>query len=150
MSGQDVVTADGRKLGHVVADDEEFTVIEHGHLRKSRHAIPHELLHEAEGELRATVSKEVVESSPAAAGEEFDRQAVLVHYGLVGPTVVDPDPDGLDSAETAGARAGVEPAPAERLATLGGETDPAVERPAAFDKRPAGANDPSGTSANYH
>ena len=66
------------------------------------------------------------------------------------PTVVDPDPDGLDSAETAGAREGVEPAPAERLGTLGGEGDPAVEQPEVFDRMPSGVNDPSGSTANYH
>lgn len=150
MQGQDVVTVDGHKLGRVVAERDEIAVVEHGLLRKTRHAIPEELLHEADGTLRATVAKQIVDSSPAVDGDRFDREAVLEHYGLIGPTVVDPDPDGLDSAETMGAREGVTPAPVERLATLAGESDPSFERPAVFDKRPGGADDPSGTTANYH
>jgi hypothetical protein len=151
VHGQAVVTSDDQKLGHVVAVEDDIAILENGHLRKHRHALPTSLLHDAEdGLLRATVGKPVVESSPRVDGESFDRDAVLTHYGLIGPTVVDPDPDGLDSAETAGAREGVEPAPAERLGTLGGEGDPAVEQPAVFDRMPSGVNDPSGSTANYH
>lgn len=149
MNGREVMTADGHKLGHVVADTDDWAVVERGMLRKTRHAIPRELLHEAGGELRATVGRDVVESSPGPTGGAFDRERVLTHYGLIGPTVVDPDPDGLDSAETAGARAGVEPEPSKRLATLGGENDPSVERPAVFDRTPSGVED-AGADANLH
>lgn len=150
MNGRDVVTSDDQKLGHVVEEREDIAILESGHLLKHRHAIPTTFLHSTDdGVLRATVGKAVVESSPKVDGGSFDREAVLEHYGLIGPTVVDPDPDGLDSAETAGTREGIDPAPAERLGTLGGEGDPAVEGPAVFDKMP-NLQDPSGSSANYH
>ena len=150
MNGRAVVTSDDQKLGHVVEERDDIAIVETGHLLKHRHAIPTTFLHATEeGVLRATVGKPVVESSPKLDGDSFDREAVLEHYGLIAPTVVDPDPDGVDSVETAGAREGIEPAPSERLGTLGGEGDPAVEKPAVFDKSP-NLQDPSGSSANYH
>lgn len=149
MNGQDVITADDQKLGHVVAERDDIAIVESGHLRKHRHAIPTTFLHESEGILRATVGKDVVDSSPEIDGEDLDRDAVLEHYGLIGPTVVDPDPNGLENPETEGARHGIQPAPAQRIGTLGGENDPSVERPAAFDKMPSGVEDPSGSTATY-
>lgn len=150
MNGREVFTADDQKLGHVVAERDDCVIVESGHVFKSRHAVPTSFLHEADGTLRATVGKDVVESSPKIEDDTWDREAVLTHYGLIGPTVVDPDPDGVDSAETVGARHGVNPAPSKRLATLGGEEDSTVERPAVFDRMPSGVNDPSGSTANYH
>jgi hypothetical protein len=149
MNGQTVVTVDGQKLGHVVADHDDCAVVEHGHLRKTQHAIPHQLLHEGGDEIRATVSKEVVESSPRAENGEFDRDAVLVHYGLIDPALADPmllEENELDNAETAGLRAGIEPAPKERLE----QRDPSRQEPKIVEKLPGGANDPSGTTSNYH
>ncbi len=149
MNGQTVVTVDGQKLGQVVADHDDCAVVEHGHLRKTQHAIPHQLLHEGGDEIRATVSKEIVESSPRAEDGAFDREAVMLHYGLIDPALADPmlleDPD-LDSAEVAGARYGVEPAPKERLE----QRDPSLQGPKIVEKLPGGANDPSGTTSNYH
>jgi hypothetical protein len=148
MNGQTVVTVDGQKLGHVVDDHDDCAVIEHGHLRKTQHAIPHELLHEGGDEIRATVSKEIVESSPKAEDGAFDRAAVLQHYGLIGTELVDPDPDSVNSAEAAGARVGVLPQSAARAAQREG-TEPSQE-PKIVEKLPGGANDPSGTTSNYH
>src|SRR3954453_397458 len=114
MEGQEVVTSDDQKLGSVVASRENCAIVETGTLFKSKHAIPREFLHEHDGVLRATVTKEVVNDSPKVAPDNFDVAAVRMHYGLDGTFEVSPDPDGLDSAETAGARAGVQPAPSER------------------------------------
>jgi hypothetical protein len=150
VDGQQVLTSDDHKLGHVVGRHGDCTIVESGHVFKTRHAIPNAFLHEADGVLRATVGKEVFTSSPKIEDGTWDEEAVLAHYGLIGPTVVDPDPDGLESAETVGARAGVQPDPARRLGTLGGEQDPSVEEPAVFDRMPSGVNDPSGSTANYH
>ena len=97
--------------------------------------------------MRATLTKNVVNDSPKVDPDDFDVSAVRLHYGLDGTFEVSPDPDGLDSAETAGARAGVQPAPAERLATLGGENDPSIEGPVIRDRQ-ANAADPSGVTAN--
>jgi hypothetical protein len=147
MEGQDVVTSDDEKIGTVIAERDDCAIIETGHLFKAKHAVPRSFLHEHDGVLRATVTKDVITSSPKIDLDNWDCQSVNLHYGLEGPFEVDPDPDGLESAETAGARAGVKPAPAERLATLGGANDPSVEGPVIRD-RMANANDPTGVTAN--
>ena len=92
MEGQDVVTSDDHKLGTVVAERDGCVVIETGHVFKSRHAIPTDFLHEHDGVLRATVAKEIVDDSPKVDGEDFDLNAVKLHYGLIEVHVVDPDP----------------------------------------------------------
>lgn len=151
MNGQTVITVDGQKLGHVVAERDDCAVIENGHLRKTQHAIPHQLLHEGGDEIRATVSKEIVESSPRAENGTFDRDAVLQHYGLIDPALADPmllEDESLDNAETQGLRAGVMPAQAERAAMREGTTP--SQEPKIVEKLPGGANDPSGTTSNYH
>jgi hypothetical protein len=149
MHGHDVVTSDDHKLGHVVGERDDCLIVESGHVFKSKHAIPRAFAHEVDGTMRVTVGKDVFDSSPKVDDDTFDHDAILTHYGLLGPTVVDPDPDGVDSAETVGVRQGVEPAPSERLGTLGGEEDPAIEKPAVFDRMPSGVQD-DGTTANYH
>ena len=127
MEGRDVVTTDEKKIGTVVAERGDCVIVETGHVFKSRHAIPRTFLHELDGDLRATVAKEVIEDSPKVDLEHWDGEEVNRHYGLVDDTVVDPDPDGVLNAETVGLRHGVNPAPAERLGTLGGENDPSIE-----------------------
>ena len=147
MEGQEVVTSDDHSLGTVIAERDDCAIIETGHILKAKHAVPRSFLHEQEGVLRATVTKDVITGSPKVDLEDWDCQKVNLHYGLEVPFAVDPDPDDLDNAETAGARAGVTPAPAERLATLGGANDPSVEGPVIRD-RMANANDPAGVTAN--
>ena len=134
MEGQEVVTSDDQKLGTVIASRDDCAIVETGTVFKSKHAIPSEFLHEHDGVFRATVTKDVINDSPKVDPDAFDLAAVREHYGL-------------DSAETAGARAGVQPAPAERLATLGGENDPSIEGPVIRDRQ-ASAADPSGVTAN--
>ena len=83
MEGQDVITSDEHKLGHVVAERDGFVVVESGHVFKSRHAIPTDFLHEHDGVLRATVAKDVVTDSPRVERDEVDLESVRLHYGLV-------------------------------------------------------------------
>ena len=147
MEAQDVVTSDDHKLGTVIAERDDCVVIETGHVFKSKHAIPRSFLHEHDGVLRATVTKDVVDDSPKVDLENWDCDVVRLHYGIDGPFEVDPPADGLNNAEVEGARHGVQPAPAERLATLGGETDPAHDAPAIRDRQ-ANAADPAGVTAN--
>ncbi len=147
MEGQNVVTSDDQKLGTVIAERDDCAIIETGTVFKGKHAIPREFLHEHDGVLRATVTKNVVNDSPKVDPDKFDVSAVREHYGLDTAFEVSPDPDGLDNAETAGARAGVQPAPAERLSTLGSENDPSVESPVIRDRQ-ANAVDPGGVTAN--
>jgi hypothetical protein len=147
MEGQSVVTSDDHKLGTVVAERDDCVVIETGHVFKSRHAIPRSFLHEHDGVLRATVTKDVVNDSPKVDLENWSCEDVRLHYGLDGPFEVDPPADGVDNAEVEGQRHGVTPAPAARGAQLGGQTDPASELPAVRDRQ-ANAYDPAGTTAN--
>ena len=145
--GLDVVTTDEHKIGRVVGTRDDCVLVETGHLRKTRHAIPRSFLH-PEGEVvRATVSKEIVEGSPKVEDENWSCEPVLVHYGLAGPFTVDPDPDSLDNAETEGQRAGVEPAPRERIGTLEETETPGYTRPVVRERQ-GNANDPTGSTAN--
>ena len=93
MEGQTVVTSDDHKLGTIVAEQDDFVVVESGHMFKSRHAIPVDFLHEHEDLVRATVGKDVVHDSPKIDGDTIDAYAVKMHYGLFEVNVVDPDPD---------------------------------------------------------
>ena len=83
MEGYDVITSDEHKLGHVVGTIGDNVVVEHGTLRKTRHAVPKAFVHVDNGEkvVRLTVSKELVEESPKVQ-DEFDARAVAEHYGL--------------------------------------------------------------------
>ena len=145
MESQEVVTSDDQKLGEAIAERDDCVIVEMGHVFKSKHAIPREFLHETNGELRATVTKEVVDGSPKIDLERWDCSEVRLAYGLDGPFDVDPDPNGLESAETDAARAGMKPAPAERVDTLEGNDPNAV--PVIRDRQ-ANAADPSGVTAN--
>jgi hypothetical protein len=131
--GLDVVTSDDKKLGTVVAERDGCVVVESGHVFKTRHAVPTDFLHEHDGVLRATVGKDVVDDSPKVDGDSFDPDAVRMHYGLIEVHVVDPDPQEAN-AETDGARLGIEPAPSQRLGTLGGANDPSIEAPSGLDR----------------
>jgi len=139
MHGQDVIGADDHKLGTVVSERDGFAIVELGHMFKSKHAIPQEFLHEHDGELRATVAKEIVSDSPKVDEDDFDPNAIKLHYGLVDITVVDPDPT-LDNAETESERNGIEPAPSDRLGILGDERDSSSDGPGRFN-RPSQSND---------
>jgi hypothetical protein len=145
MEHQSVVTSDDHKLGTVVDERDNCVVIETGHVFKTRHAIPRDFLHEVDGVLRATVTKSVVDDSPKVDLENWDCSAVRLHFGLDGPFEVDPDPDGLENAETDALRAGIKPAPVERLEVLEGEDANALP---AVRERQANAADPGGVTAN--
>ncbi|MGH3003224.1 MAG: hypothetical protein ACRDM1_11285 [Gaiellaceae bacterium] len=134
MNGMEVVTSDNHKLGAVVGERDDCAIVRTGHVFRAEHAIPREFLHEHEGTLRATVSNDVIVSSPKVDADAFDAAAVREHYGLDRTFVVEPDPDGVGSADTVGVHHGVEPGPEERLGTLGGANDPSIERPSSFDR----------------
>ena len=145
--GLDVVTVDDRRIGSVVGVRDDCVLVETGRLRKARHAIPREFLHPLEGAVKATVSKEIVDASPRIEDDDWSCEPVLAHYGLAGPYAVDPDPASRDHAETEGQRAGVEPAPHERVGTLEQAETPSYTRPAVRERQ-GNANDPTGSTAN--
>jgi hypothetical protein len=145
MEHQTVVTSDDQKLGTVIDERDNCVVIETGHVFKTKHAIPRDFLHEVDGVLRATVTKDVIDDSPKVDLEQWDCSAVRLHYGLDGPFEVDPDPNGLENAETDARRVGLKPAAAERIDVM--EGNDADTMPAVRD-RMANAADPAGVTAN--
>jgi hypothetical protein len=118
MEGYDVVTVDDHKVGKVVEDSGDYLIVEHGALRKTKHAVPREFAHvdEQEQQVRITVPKEILADSPKVNGE-LDEQAVAEHYGLApssGPGTegygVTDTGDPARSAEEQELRTGVTPA----------------------------------------
>lgn len=128
--GQVIVGSDDRKIGRVSGEEDGCVLVQTGHVFKSIHAMPKEFVHEIDGELRATISREIVAGSPAV-DVDWSPHDVLLYYGVGGPYRVDPDPDDVGSAETAGARAGIEPEPSKRIRTL---DDPTPEEETPVDE----------------
>ena len=95
MKGFEVVTNDDCKIGHVLAVQDSHLVIEHGLLKKSRHAVPETFAHSDDSEemVRLSVSKEIVVNSPKLENGSIDTQAVAEHYGLAEGTPA-PEADG--------------------------------------------------------
>ena len=124
MEGYDVVTSDDCKYGQVVGVQEGHLIVEHGTLRKSRHAVPETFANADESEhvVHLTVSKEILDGSPKLENGTIDRQAVAEHYGLAESTAapetegygdVLPD-DPANSADTDAIQAGRETADQQR------------------------------------
>jgi len=131
MEGYDAIGSDEGKLGQVVEVDGDFVIVEGGRLRKKRYAIPTAFAHADDGEqvVRLTVSKSLVQDSPALKDGPLDRQAVAEHYGLAegytapetqGYGELTPD-DPAWSAEQEQLRTGVEPAAKQRVESREGQ-----------------------------
>jgi hypothetical protein len=148
MEGYDVVTIDDEKVGTVAAESGDYLIVEHGLIRKSKHALPRQLAHvDPEGQqVRITVGKEVFFDSPELDGD-LDERAVNEHYGLApsdspgtqGYGVTDPG-DPARSSEEQAQRDGVEPTEAERARIREGEPGLA-ESPALLGDRMAGVEE---------
>ena len=82
MKGYDVKTIDDDKVGHVVDNDGDFLIVEHG-LLKTKHALPMTFaeVDDAEQVVHTTLSKALIHGSPKVNGD-IDRQAIAEHYGL--------------------------------------------------------------------
>ena len=96
MEGYDVVTSDDHKVGRVVGSQGNLLIVEHGMLRKSRHAVPKDIARPDESEqvVRLTISRDVFEDAPATKdGDEIDEREVAEYFGLAG---------GVAAPETAG------------------------------------------------
>ena len=153
MEGFEVVTSDDCKIGHVVAVENGHLIIEHGLLKKTKHAVPETFAYpdESEQTVRLSVSKEIVESSPKLDNGSIDTQAVAEHFGLAAGTPA-PDTEGYgevlpdDPARTADQdlmRAGQEPADQQRAKTREGGLEPERETESATpgylsDRSPGG------------
>ena len=92
MEGRTIVTSDDHKLGTVVAERDDCVIIETGHVFKTQHALPRDFIHDVDGELRATVPKSAVDSSPKFDPDNWDCEAVKAHYGLEAPSRDDGEP----------------------------------------------------------
>jgi hypothetical protein len=85
MEGYELLTSDDKRLGHVVGTVGDNVIVEHGHLRKSRHAVPQTFVEvdEDEGVVRTTLSKELIEDSPKVADDgDVDELEIAAYYGL--------------------------------------------------------------------
>jgi hypothetical protein len=133
VEGYEVIGSDGAKVGEVVAVESGLLIVERGLLRKSRHAVPTAFAQADDGArvVRLSVSKELVEESPAVSDGEVDYRAVAQHYGLSegseapetgGYGDLRPD-DPAWSAEQQERRSGVEPAAGERARIREGESE---------------------------
>jgi hypothetical protein len=83
MQGYEVFTSDGHNAGRVAEVQGGNVIVEHGLLRKKRHAVPNAFVHADDDErvVRLTVSSQLVESSPKIE-DRPDEQAIAEHYGL--------------------------------------------------------------------
>jgi hypothetical protein len=133
MENYEVIGTDDGKVGHVVAVEGDFLIVEEGLIRKRKHAIPKAFAHADDQEqvVRLTISKELVEESPPLKNGDLDHGAIAQHYGLAegygqpetqGYGEVTPD-DPAWSAEQQEVRTGVEPAAAERAKIREGESE---------------------------
>jgi hypothetical protein len=98
MQGYDVVSHEDEKvIGHVVDKVGGNYIVEHGMLRKTKHAVPEQFAHvdQAGERIVLTISKEMVEDSPKVNGD-VDEDAIAAHYGLT-DTSVDTPPGFVDS-----------------------------------------------------
>ncbi|HEY3961316.1 MAG TPA: hypothetical protein VGL84_02210 [Gaiellaceae bacterium] len=102
--GREIVGSDDRKIGHITGTRDDCVLVETGHIFKSTHAMPIGFVHEIDGELRASVAKEIVDGSPSIEGDEWHPREVQVYYG----TWIDPnqkavaEPVGMPDLEAGG------------------------------------------------
>jgi hypothetical protein len=82
MEGRQVVTSDDERLGTVLAERDGCVIVETGHVFKTKHAIPHDFVHEHDGVLHTTVARDVVADSPKVDVDHFDAGEIRRHYGL--------------------------------------------------------------------
>jgi hypothetical protein len=133
MEGYDVISAvDDKKLGSVVRDEGDYLIIEHGTLRKQRHAIPKatvEVLDDRR-EARTTLARGLIEDSPKIGDDGLDREELARYYGLADTSVAPPTEgygdtvptDPAQGAETEEQAAGLEPAAEQRARIREGDT----------------------------
>jgi hypothetical protein len=133
MEGYEVITSDEQKAGRVVEVKGDNLIVEHGLLRKTRHAVPKAFADADESGqvVRLTITSELLDASPKLEDGSLDERAVAQHYGLAagepapgtkGYGELTPDDPAL-SAEQEELRTGVEPAPARRARIREGESE---------------------------
>jgi hypothetical protein len=114
MKGKQVVTFDGHRIGPVVDERDDCVVVESGVISKTRHVVPRSFLHEHDGELQSTVSKEVFDEAPTVDSDDWSAEDVRLHFGLDGPYEIESDAEVGDADADRPARIGADPEPLER------------------------------------
>ena len=121
MDGYDLITSDDKHLGHVVGKAGGNVIVERGHLRKTRHAIPQTFIdvHDDESVVRTTLSKQLIEDSPKVADDgDVDEEQLAAYYGLAGGDSTAPATEGygaLNADDPATLNPGIAAAEQERL-----------------------------------
>jgi hypothetical protein len=84
MEGFDVATSDDERWGHVVGESGENLIVEHGHLRKHKYALPRTFTHVDENArlVRTTLSKDLLANSPKLDDDGVDDDQIAAYYGL--------------------------------------------------------------------
>ena len=84
MKGYEVITFDDAKAGTVVGRRGQFLIVEHGSIFKHRRPLPERFatVDDDARVVRATVSRDVLESAPELDGDALDEEAAVEHYGL--------------------------------------------------------------------
>lgn len=153
MEGYEVITPDDEIVGRVVKRRPDYLIVEHGLLRKTRHAIPASTVEVDRGakKVRTSFSKEIIKASPKVENGSLDEEAVAAHYGLGGDSTA-PATEGYGATEPADpARSaeqdaiseGIEPGPQERARIQKGESASGLpeESPALLGDRLAGIDE---------
>jgi hypothetical protein len=102
MKGYEVFSlSDDKTIGHVVERSGDNLIVEHGTLRKTRNALPLELVEvdEAGERVVTSLSADLIHGSPKVEDGHVDAQAVAAYYGLTDTTVADPYPDDLRGSD---------------------------------------------------
>ena len=95
MENYDVVTNDDHKVGHLAGSEGNYLIVEHGLLRKTKHAVPRDMaeVDEQAQVVRLSISKRVLEEGPTVDGDELDNETLARYYGLSEETAA-PDTQG--------------------------------------------------------
>ena len=85
MQGFEVVSINDEKcIGHVAERSGDYLIVEHGHLRHSKNALPLSFaeVDEANQRVTTTLSASFVHESPKVNGDGVDIGAVAAYYGI--------------------------------------------------------------------
>ena len=85
MEGFEVVSSDHDSIGRVVGEVDDWLIVEQGTLRKSRHPLPKTFATVLvdKREVCVNLPKNLIDDSPKVGdGNQFDRDAAAMHYGL--------------------------------------------------------------------
>jgi hypothetical protein len=125
MQGFEVVSInDEKSIGHVAGRSGDNLIVEHGHLRHHRNALPLAFteVDEANERVTTTLSTNMVHESPPVHGDDFDEVKVAEYYGLGGVTA-EGDGDTSPGEVQAGVESWVQPTtpPTEQRAATQGD-----------------------------